>query len=260
MPAPASPPSSSRRQRPTATRCSSRVRRASPSIPRSTANVGYTPRDLLPITKVTTSPLVLAVNADTDIRSLVAARGGGEEGTGQAQLLDVGQRIGAASCDVALHAAHRHADDARALQGRRAGDRIGDGGRDASHVRHLANGAAAGEGRHAARPGGEHARAIAARAGSSRHARSGFPEYNLEFWYGIFAPACTPPAVVKKIFDATVAAMQQPSVKAILAREGTDVSLSASPEAYASFLVEDEKVLGGPREDSRREDRVKTTP
>jgi len=70
---------------------------------------------------------------------------------------------------------------------------------------------------------------------------AGLAEYNLEFWYGIFAPAGTPPAVVKKIFDATAAAMQQPSVKAVLAREGTDVSLSASPEQFATFLVEDGK-------------------
>ena len=35
--------------------------------------------------------------------------------------------------------------------------------------------------------------------------------------------------------------MQQPSVKASLAREGTDVSLSTSPEQFASFLIEDSK-------------------
>ena len=70
---------------------------------------------------------------------------------------------------------------------------------------------------------------------------AGLPEYNLEFWYGMFVPAGTPPAIVKKIYDATVGAMQQPSVKAALAREGTEVSLSASPEQFASFLVDDGK-------------------
>ncbi|HEY6355123.1 MAG TPA: tripartite tricarboxylate transporter substrate-binding protein, partial [Burkholderiaceae bacterium] len=54
-------------------------------------------------------------------------------------------------------------------------------------------------------------------------------------------PAGTPPAIVKQIFDATVAAMQQPSVKAALAREGTEVSLSASPEQFNTFLVDDGK-------------------
>jgi tripartite-type tricarboxylate transporter receptor subunit TctC len=70
---------------------------------------------------------------------------------------------------------------------------------------------------------------------------AGLPEYNLEFWYGMFVPANTPPAIVKKIYDATVTAMQQPSVKAALAREGADVALSASPEQFSSFLVDDGK-------------------
>ena len=70
---------------------------------------------------------------------------------------------------------------------------------------------------------------------------AGLPDYNLEFWYGIFVPAGTPAAVVKKIYDATVTAMQQPSVKAALARDGTEVSLSASPEQFSTFLVEDSK-------------------
>jgi tripartite-type tricarboxylate transporter receptor subunit TctC len=70
---------------------------------------------------------------------------------------------------------------------------------------------------------------------------AGLPEYNLEFWYGLFVPAGTPPGVVRKLFEATVAAMQEPSVKAALAREGTEVSLSASPEQFAGFLIEDGK-------------------
>jgi tripartite-type tricarboxylate transporter receptor subunit TctC len=51
----------------------------------------------------------------------------------------------------------------------------------------------------------------------------------------------TPPAIVKKLYEATITAMQQPSVKASLAREGTDVALSPSPEQFASFLIEDGK-------------------
>jgi tripartite-type tricarboxylate transporter receptor subunit TctC len=43
------------------------------------------------------------------------------------------------------------------------------------------------------------------------------------------------------VFEATVAAMQQPSVKAAMAREGTEVSLSSSPEQFGSFLAEDGK-------------------
>jgi tripartite-type tricarboxylate transporter receptor subunit TctC len=70
---------------------------------------------------------------------------------------------------------------------------------------------------------------------------AGLPEYAIEFWYGLFVPANTPPAIVKKLFDATRTAMSQPSVKAALAREGTDVALSSSPEQFAQFLTNDAK-------------------
>ena len=73
----------------------------------------------------------------------------------------------------------------------------------------------------------------------------GLPDYAIEFWYGFFVPAGTPPAIVQTLFDATRSAMQQPSVKAALAREGTDVSLSESPQQFAEFLAADEKFWAG---------------
>jgi len=72
-------------------------------------------------------------------------------------------------------------------------------------------------------------------------AEAGLPDYSIEFWYGLFVPAGTPPAIIKKIFEATTTAMQQPTVKAALAREGTDVALSPSPEQFAAFLNDDAK-------------------
>ncbi|MEY3779108.1 MAG: hypothetical protein RL103_1316, partial [Pseudomonadota bacterium] len=47
--------------------------------------------------------------------------------------------------------------------------------------------------------------------------------------------------VVKKIFDAAQFAMSQPNVKTALAREGTDVDVSKSPDQFANFLTEDAK-------------------
>jgi tripartite-type tricarboxylate transporter receptor subunit TctC len=70
---------------------------------------------------------------------------------------------------------------------------------------------------------------------------AGLPEYNIEFWYGFFVPAGTPPSVVKTLFDAATTALQQASVKAALAREGTEVALSPSPEQFAAFLTDDAK-------------------
>jgi tripartite-type tricarboxylate transporter receptor subunit TctC len=75
-------------------------------------------------------------------------------------------------------------------------------------------------------------------------AEAGLPGYAIEFWYGFFVPAGTPQAVVKKLFDAAQAAMQQSAVKAALAREGTEVAVSASPEQFAAFLAEDARFWG----------------
>jgi tripartite-type tricarboxylate transporter receptor subunit TctC len=47
--------------------------------------------------------------------------------------------------------------------------------------------------------------------------------------------------VVKTLFDAATTALQQASVKAALAREGTEVALSPSPEQFAAFLTDDAK-------------------
>ena len=72
-------------------------------------------------------------------------------------------------------------------------------------------------------------------------AEAGFPEYELAFWYGLFVPAGTPNEIIWKLYEATSAAAQRPEVKATLAREGTEVSLSKSPIEFAEFLAQDGK-------------------
>ena len=70
---------------------------------------------------------------------------------------------------------------------------------------------------------------------------AGLPGFNLSFWYGFFVPAGTPAEVTKKLFDATQAVMQRADVKAALAREGAEVAMSKSPEDFASFLIDDNR-------------------
>ncbi|HUP97069.1 MAG TPA: tripartite tricarboxylate transporter substrate binding protein [Usitatibacter sp.] len=72
-------------------------------------------------------------------------------------------------------------------------------------------------------------------------AEAGLPDYAIAFWYGLFVPAGTPPEIVRRLFDATIAAAKEPAVKAALAKEGTEVELSGSPQEFASFLNEDAK-------------------
>ncbi len=68
---------------------------------------------------------------------------------------------------------------------------------------------------------------------------AGMPGYSMSFWYGFFVPAGTPADIVKKVFDAASKAMADPDVKAALAREGTEVAMSKSPEDFSRFLAED---------------------
>jgi len=71
---------------------------------------------------------------------------------------------------------------------------------------------------------------------------AGVPEFSIAFWYGLFVPAGTPPEIVRTLFNAATAAAQRPEVKSMLAREGTEVAISRSPEEFAAFLVEDAKL------------------
>jgi tripartite-type tricarboxylate transporter receptor subunit TctC len=72
-------------------------------------------------------------------------------------------------------------------------------------------------------------------------AEAGLPEYAIEFWYGLFVPAGTPAAVKARLFDAATVAMRQPAVKQALERDGTDVALSSSQEHFAAFLATDNR-------------------
>jgi tripartite-type tricarboxylate transporter receptor subunit TctC len=71
---------------------------------------------------------------------------------------------------------------------------------------------------------------------------AGLPDYEISFWYGFFVPAGTPPEVVRRLFDATSQALKLPQVADMLAREGTETSGSASPADYAAFVAEDGKL------------------
>lgn len=71
---------------------------------------------------------------------------------------------------------------------------------------------------------------------------AGLPDYEISFWYGFFVPAGTPAGAVKKLFSATAQALKAPGIAAILARQGTETSSSASPEDFAAFLSQDAKL------------------
>lgn len=203
--------------------------------------LSYTPADLLPVSKMTTSPLVLAVGADSPIHSVPELIEAAKKNPGKLNYSTSGNgsapHLGASLFTMITGAEMTHVPyrgGALAIQSVMAGDTQLTFGTAPSVLPQ-------------AKGGKLRAIAVSTRERSPLvpdlpgMREAGLAEYNLEFWYGMFLPANTPPAIVKKVYDATVAAMQQPSVKAQLAREGTEVSISKSPEQFSAFLVEDGK-------------------
>lgn len=62
-------------------------------------------------------------------------------------------------------------------------------------------------------------------------AELGYPGFDSSQWFGILAPARTPPEIVTRLHDAAVKALNVPAVRARLEEEGS----SASPMAPADF-------------------------
>jgi tripartite-type tricarboxylate transporter receptor subunit TctC len=71
---------------------------------------------------------------------------------------------------------------------------------------------------------------------------AGLAGYEISFWYGFFVPSGTPAEAVKRLFAATEQVLRLPEIAKTLAREGTETSRSASPEDFGAFLREDAKL------------------
>ncbi|HYN12228.1 MAG TPA: tripartite tricarboxylate transporter substrate binding protein [Burkholderiales bacterium] len=71
---------------------------------------------------------------------------------------------------------------------------------------------------------------------------AGLPGYEISFWYGFFVPLGTPVEVVRRLFDATSQALGLPETAKALAPQGTETSGSRSPQDFAAFLTEDAKL------------------
>lgn len=69
-------------------------------------------------------------------------------------------------------------------------------------------------------------------------AEAGYPDTSSDNWYGLLAPAKTPPAVIARLNDAFVKAVNDPAVKQKLIDSGA-VPVADSPEAFGKFLKEE---------------------
>jgi tripartite-type tricarboxylate transporter receptor subunit TctC len=67
---------------------------------------------------------------------------------------------------------------------------------------------------------------------------AGYPKAVFRFWLGLSAPAGTPPAIIKKLHDATEKAIADPGIKDKLANLGVEPE-SMSVEAFDQFVKDD---------------------
>jgi tripartite-type tricarboxylate transporter receptor subunit TctC len=218
---------------------------ASPSSisvnPALNPKIGYSAKDLSPITKITASPLVVTANVSLGINSLqdLIARAKRQPGvlnyatSGNGSAPHLGAALFSQVAGVEMvHIPFK--GGAPAIQSVIAGDTQITFGTPPSVLPMI-------------QAGRLKALAVTLREGSALvpgipgTREAGMPDYSIEFWYGLFAPANTPAPVLKRIFDAAHAALGDPKVKAALAREGTNTDLSKSSEQFANFLDEDAK-------------------
>jgi tripartite-type tricarboxylate transporter receptor subunit TctC len=66
-------------------------------------------------------------------------------------------------------------------------------------------------------------------------AEAGVPGFDVSSWYALFAPAKTPPEIIRKMHADTVAALKDPPTKERLEQLGVLV-VGSTPEQLAAFL------------------------
>jgi len=216
---------------------------ASPSSisvnPALNAKLGYKFSDLQPVVKVTTSPLVIAANPATGIQSVKDLIEAAKKAPGKINYATSGigsaPHLGAALFSQVAGVQLFHVPfkgGAPAVQSVVSGDTQVTFGTPPSVLELIKGGRLRGLGVSSA----QRSPLVPDLPGMIE---AGLPSYSMDFWYGLFVPAGTPPDVVRKVFDAATAAMRDPAVKQALMRDGTDVDLSPSQDHFAQFLAKD---------------------
>jgi len=73
-------------------------------------------------------------------------------------------------------------------------------------------------------------------------------DFNVPSWYALFLPARTPPAIVERLNQAALVALENPAIQERLKQIGGDVVAPErrSPEYLAQFLAAEVKAWEGP--------------
>ena len=198
----------------------------------------YTPNDFTPLMRLTVSPLLLAVNNDLGVDNvaqliqLVKAKPGalnysssGIGGSPHMAALIFLHAIGGSMTHIP------YKGGAPALQGVAAGDVHLSFG-TAPSVLPLAE-------KHMVKVLG------VSTPGPSEIApdvppiaSQGLPGFEFTFWFGLFAPAGLPPAIQDKLAQATIAALNDPTVRKKLLSTGNTAAPMKSSQAFATWARE----------------------
>ena len=65
-------------------------------------------------------------------------------------------------------------------------------------------------------------------------AEAGLPGYEVLLWFGLYAPAGTPPAIVQRLHAAAAKGLADPGLRGPLERDGVDV-VGSNPQQLAAF-------------------------
>ncbi|MDT4815955.1 Tripartite tricarboxylate transporter family receptor [compost metagenome] len=68
-------------------------------------------------------------------------------------------------------------------------------------------------------------------------AEAGVKGYDYTFWFGLFGPAGLPPEVAQKLFDASVAALNDPEAKARMEKSGNESAPSKSLAEFRAWAL-----------------------
>ena len=72
---------------------------------------------------------------------------------------------------------------------------------------------------------------------------SGVPGYDVNPWFGILAPARTPPAIVTRLHDEIVGLLKAPAVRDRFAQEGIDV-IGDTPAQFGKYIATEREKWG----------------
>ena len=75
-------------------------------------------------------------------------------------------------------------------------------------------------------------------------AEAGLTDFSYDSWFGLLAPAGTPPAIVEKINRETIAILQQPELQERLARQGGVTVVYSAPAQFDEIIKNDSARYG----------------